>query len=333
VGIVPEGPMISGRDNSVDLLKVFAIALVVVGHSIQYSLPHFDSNVVYRFIYSFHMPLFMFISGYLGFSRKIKDRFLYKKFRRLVVPFLAWTVIYSVYYSWKELVSGNFNSFIEYFQDFVKSPGNGGLWFLWVLFLVFAAYSILKKAKPFYGWCLLAVFSLQAVSYVLHGADFLGVSMFCFYLPFFFAGYFTKEYNIIPRMPWYAVTLIFLLFCVLEVIWCRTTAFQGLHLRGIPFTRIVNYLAAFTAILLLFRVAGHCGGYSSKIVFWVSNNTLGIYAVHYIFLTPFVCMFGRPIGIPSISVFLVFVFTFAASCGLVFLLRANRYCRTLLLGS
>ena len=44
------------RDNTLDLLKGFAIILVVLGH-INVVTP------VENFIYSFHMSLFMFISG------------------------------------------------------------------------------------------------------------------------------------------------------------------------------------------------------------------------------------------------------------------------------
>lgn len=52
-----------------DLLKCFAIFLVIWGHSIQYfkSTAYFDEPI-YRIIYSFHMPLFMALSGY--FSEK-----------------------------------------------------------------------------------------------------------------------------------------------------------------------------------------------------------------------------------------------------------------------
>ncbi|MDE5968902.1 MAG: acyltransferase family protein [Muribaculaceae bacterium] len=49
-----------------DILKCMAIFLVLWGHSIQYlrSDSPFD-DPVFRFIYSFHMPLFMALSGFL----------------------------------------------------------------------------------------------------------------------------------------------------------------------------------------------------------------------------------------------------------------------------
>lgn len=55
------------RSTSVDLLKGYAIILVVLGHALQYNINNFDNNIVFRIIYSFHMPLFMFASGYVAF--------------------------------------------------------------------------------------------------------------------------------------------------------------------------------------------------------------------------------------------------------------------------
>ena len=80
----------------IDNLKGFAILLVVIGHVVQflYCPDKFDSNIILRFIYSFHMPLFFMLSGMVTSMRlegvgelrqKIRRRFL-----QLVVPFVFW---------------------------------------------------------------------------------------------------------------------------------------------------------------------------------------------------------------------------------------------------
>ena len=60
----------SGRDLKWDLIKAFAIFLVILGHCIQKMDPLSQQNLMLRFIVSFHMPLFMFISGYFAASSK-----------------------------------------------------------------------------------------------------------------------------------------------------------------------------------------------------------------------------------------------------------------------
>lgn len=55
------------RNEKLDNLKGIAIFLVVWGHSLQYlNNGEFDffENSLFQVIYSFHMPLFMVISGF-----------------------------------------------------------------------------------------------------------------------------------------------------------------------------------------------------------------------------------------------------------------------------
>ena len=83
----------SDRLEWISFLQVFAIILVVIGHSFY----HHEDNIVYEWIYSFHMPLFFFISGHLlhvSVRRSGKPlgqyfgwRVLAKKAKRLLLPY------------------------------------------------------------------------------------------------------------------------------------------------------------------------------------------------------------------------------------------------------
>ena len=65
------------RDNFWDSLKFLLIFFVVYGHMIEtYAPDGYFNRAMYNFIYIFHMPFFMFISG--RFSQ-IRDRAKYKK--------------------------------------------------------------------------------------------------------------------------------------------------------------------------------------------------------------------------------------------------------------
>lgn len=74
------------RDRTIDIAKGITIILVVIGH-----LNHFFqyTNPLIIGIYSFHMPLFVCLSGYF-FKRGKEDTFiafLNKKFNNLIVPY------------------------------------------------------------------------------------------------------------------------------------------------------------------------------------------------------------------------------------------------------
>lgn len=85
------------RDKRIDILKGAAILLVVIGHI---NAPERLTD----FIYSFHMPLFMFLSGFtfwISFEKRTMDGFTAQKvweyiIRRigtLIIPFISWNII------------------------------------------------------------------------------------------------------------------------------------------------------------------------------------------------------------------------------------------------
>lgn len=135
------------RKIYIDIAKGIAIMLVVVGHLVQNNLTGSTAKALFDFIYSFHMPLFMFLSGYvasLSIERNLADKtqFLAKKARCLLLPFVSWgginmLVLHKM--SWTSLM------------DLIMFPDNG-LWFLVVLFCIQMAYlasmSVVKKIYP-----------------------------------------------------------------------------------------------------------------------------------------------------------------------------------------
>ena len=76
------------------ILSSLAIIMVVAGHA-GYSILTVGELFPY---YSFHMPLFMFISGYFYRESEEEHPFLYikKKVRRLLVPYLIWNMFYGI---------------------------------------------------------------------------------------------------------------------------------------------------------------------------------------------------------------------------------------------
>lgn len=87
----------------ISYLQIIGIILVVLGHSFhEYPEGHGYNTLIYRMIYSFHMPLFMFVSGFLlvyttkirEYSNKatVKD-FIISKMKRLLLPFAVLSIV------------------------------------------------------------------------------------------------------------------------------------------------------------------------------------------------------------------------------------------------
>ena len=117
----------------VDALKCFVIFCVVYGHTLQWTCPgdaYFD-DIVFSFIYSFHMPLFMTISGFfIGKTLNYSFlSFLKHRARQLILPVLSFTtvsylsqIIYFFYLGGEQ---------VDYLQLFL----GGDMWFLKYLFV------------------------------------------------------------------------------------------------------------------------------------------------------------------------------------------------------
>ena len=85
----------------IDTLKGLAILLVIMGHVCQMRFP-VSGKWLANIIYSFHMPLFLFLSGL--FARKAVEAadkrqvksFIIKKAKQLLVPFIIWMGLWCI---------------------------------------------------------------------------------------------------------------------------------------------------------------------------------------------------------------------------------------------
>ncbi len=127
----------------IDRLKGFAIFLVVMGHVIQNNVANGTQNALFQIIYSFHMPLFFFLSGYIADkTTKINTintflKFIKNKSISLLLPMLIWPLIHK--YCFTNDVDFSFDTVFSLIINEIKSPG---LWFLKMLFEVFICYSL-----------------------------------------------------------------------------------------------------------------------------------------------------------------------------------------------
>ena len=82
------------RLHWIDALKGFGIILVVFAH---YTLP----VALDTYIFSFHMPLFFFVSGFLFNIVKYTEsatNFVKGRFRSLIIPYFAFAVLTLLFY-------------------------------------------------------------------------------------------------------------------------------------------------------------------------------------------------------------------------------------------
>jgi fucose 4-O-acetylase-like acetyltransferase len=179
------------KNNMITYSRIFATFLVVLGHvlfiysngfswPITGCFPKYEwIEIIRKVIYSFHMPLFFIISGFV-FSFSLLGnsfgRFFWKKIKRLIIPF-----VFFKYFIWEPvnliinpILFGDFGW--DWIKKYVFYSDIGHLWFLLTLFIIEISMYILhqyliKEKKTFESVCFLLLLFLSLFSQKI--ADFM----------------------------------------------------------------------------------------------------------------------------------------------------------------
>lgn len=172
-----------------DNLKFLLIFLVSLGHfllPISFSEQSNDViNFVYTFIYAFHMPAFVFVSGY--FSKSFIKRGKTDGFSQ-VRTLLAYIILYLVFVSLLQVVS-------SLFTHNWKLPTilyiEGAPWYMLCMFL----WLILLMIFQWFDWKI-SIFVAVGVALLFsinsNTGTFLSLSRCFVFFPFFLAGYYIE---------------------------------------------------------------------------------------------------------------------------------------------
>ncbi len=143
--------MATKKINRILILQSWAILWVVIGHAPLLPIHEMPQPVyvslLYDIAYSFHMPLFIFISGYLFRMTRIERHMPYRemileKLRRLGIPFVVFTIIaMAVKSAFSADMARPATFSVGEFVNAIIFPGSGPLselWFVATLMWYFA---------------------------------------------------------------------------------------------------------------------------------------------------------------------------------------------------
>jgi fucose 4-O-acetylase-like acetyltransferase len=264
----------------IDQIRGIAILLVIMGHLIENLYGH---NSVFAFIYSFHMPLFFIISGYIGFktvhvdSFKSYNLFLKKKFTTILLPFLFWTLIVRRYFFIQEWTILSMNDFINAVLSW------NGLWFLKSLFEILVIYGLFHwistKFNVKKNFFMDIIILLLPVLIIGLGIIFIDKSSFIsllLYTFFFYFGVFISKYNWIEKfiMNSYVFECCLCLFMIIVCHWVYGgNVYDDLY-------KIIISVSIFIAIMNICRRMTWNPFVSSQIITF-GKYSLAIYVEHF----------------------------------------------------
>ena len=297
-----------------------------------------SGSFLFKLIYSFHMPFFMFISG-MVFSFKFRElpsqtfsasREIAKSVRRLLIPFICWAIINGVIRHRDSMLSYS----LKVIEDLDDS-----FWFLIVLFWCRGLFAVIHALciKLFRKPPVIVLASMMIAIYVLVfvmtklflPGGFLGAGLLRQHFPYFAAGVFMYKYR--ERLSGFldsisvniAMIIIFVLFMFLP---SETILRESSHYGEMLFKIIIRVKplpGIFIALSLTKLIIRSDFRSLINALSFMGKKTLGIYTYHMYFSyhMPFLRMFFPPV-----------ILSFSAGIILTMITEKIPVVRSLLLG-
>lgn len=287
--------------NSITIAKAIGIILMVVGHS---GCPQMLS----KFIYLFHMPLFFFCSG-IFFSElnghKAAIQFLKKRIKGLYVPFVKWSVLFlllhnllmyvgiyntsygyeggSFYYTLSEMVH-KLIGILFTMHDYEELLG--GFWFIRALFvssILVTFFSFLSRSFSKYKYeSLILLFLVLTILIRRLAPDpefWRDISMGTFGAFFYMIGYLSKRYEGYWHTSFGAIVCCIILFLSFFYfkdgisMGCGYNKVMVFSISGVSGTLFIIYLSnAIERQLPRLK----------RVLYYIGNHTLEILSLHFL---------------------------------------------------
>lgn len=282
---------IENRDSYFDNLKIILIFLVVFGHFTNMNRDIPILSALNNVIYSFHMPLFVFISGY--FSRNINS-IRKQDLINLLYPYIIFEFLHYFYTRITGLGFGDLHLFTPTYQN----------WYLLSLFMWRLAIPLLRFGNKIV--VLMCVLSLAIlIGFDNQFNDFLGLYRFVFFSPFFVTGYFSQDLKskiaFLKKFKWVFIGLFSLVTsAIFFSSYYNQTINQTLFYVYTPMfgyggniynfvLRLIGLLSS-TIISLIFMVIVPFG----KLYFTKNGkNTITVFLLHMFLVWPLISLFDN----------------------------------------
>lgn len=211
------------RNRPLDIAKAIGIILVVIGHFFPAGSPHWY-EIGRQVIYSFHMPLFVFISGFVyiyAYNDSVSyGTVLAKKFRRIALPYFMVSFAFIAIKLLMQILGvylKNPVSAESFLRVFWQPEAAVSFWYLWALWWFYMIVPLFRTRKS--RLLLFVLVSLISVL-PLNLPDIFSLPKTREMFPYFMLGAlmadWDRDWTVFRRLPTYVW---YLLFAVCVLLW------------------------------------------------------------------------------------------------------------------
>jgi fucose 4-O-acetylase-like acetyltransferase len=249
----------NNRIHWIDMAKGYGIILVILGH-IPLAGKLWELNSI---IYSFHIPLFFFLSGYVFTIKENKYLDFQKhKIKTIIKPYFGLGLIlisYTFVSMYFVLKITNKSEYINIITSFVLQKRMWTLWFLTCLFLINISYYFFKQHVKNYihlGIIVLIICILGIIYYKFNGKALIWNIDICLTaFPFFFLGNIFREMKIVEIAMISLKTTKKLLYIFIFITINLMFYYLNIGLKGQSFEMYLGYYG-FPALTYISAFAG-----------------------------------------------------------------------------
>ena len=267
-----------------DNLKCLLIFFVVLGHFLIPVVKHGRSiQIVYYFIYMFHMPAFVFVSGQFA---KYYMRKKVPNIQKLFGFFILFVIFKGMMWGVNSLLEGEFVRF-DLFSE------TGAPWYLFAMFIWYIFLPVFAELKA-WAALTLAIGSGLILGFADPIGPFLCLSRIIVFFPFFLAGYYfhDQKIQVLTKVKCRCTAVLFL--CILLVLIGLkldiVTDWQALIYGNRPYmildniasgkyVMVVRFLWYLLAFAMTFAVMSLIPQ-KKVIISYIGSRTLSIYILH-----------------------------------------------------
>lgn len=295
------------RELWVDYAKAIGIILVVYGHVARGVCQSFNSmNTGYQLvdsvIYSFHMPLFFFLSGIFFVASTKKHghkKMLLSKIDTILYPYILWSLLQGIIEFGLSPYTNGHATLTEVFSLLWEPRAQ--FWFLYTLLFCFLISSVFFRLISFQAIGIF--FCLSIAVYLLH-AYFISwslISMITNNLVFFALGILFSKQSTQDTFssPW--ILLFLTIFFITSQYYFHSTLHLTYQAHGIP-----SLLLAIISIFFIASLSSVLANLvQSKHLAFLGSASLAIYLMHIIIGSGTRIMLNKFMGIHNISLHII----------------------------
>lgn len=268
------------------MARGYGIILVIIGH--------FPSGVVGKAIYTFHMPLFFFLSGYLfdAFGKTFGKTVLHK-IKTMLVPYTCLGII-MVIFNWIWMMDWRYERLEALFWRLLEQKRFWTLWFLACLFLTeiifYLMVRLFKDNLLLLGIASVALATAGCIYYRYGGQPVCwNVDVCMISILFYYGGYLLGNLSSLQerlfekwqRIGWFTLSFVICLVCGMTSFGLSGQTLEMYHCQyGIE---PLSFVAAFAGIVCVLIISSM--GYWKPIAY-IGKNSLIYFAWHQTIMMP-----------------------------------------------